>query len=133
MKELKFRVWDTKNKQFLSQSSEYYHIGDVTGIPYTLNEILNKLDRFVVQQWTGLKDSKGVDVYEGDIIERKTLTKTENHSYNYCHCYEVIYSTDEASYILKYGSGDDFVYLSDFIDNLEIIGNIFENSKLLKQ
>ena len=68
MKIKKFRVWDTKNKQFLSQSSEYYHIGDITGIPYTLNEILNKLDRFVVQQWTGEYDKNRKPIYEGDIV-----------------------------------------------------------------
>ena len=132
-RQLKFRAWDKLAKQFTYPDKGYqgHYVLTLNG-QFQNFQNGSGGEEYVVQQFTGLKDKNGKEIYEGDIIERKALTKTENHSYNYCHCYEVIYSTDEASYILKYGSGDDYVYLSDFIDNLEIIGNTFENSELLK-
>lgn len=30
-------------------------------------------DRFVVQQWTGFKDTSEIDIFEGDIIEYKSI------------------------------------------------------------
>ena len=124
-RQLKFRVWDTKNKQFLSQSSEYYHIGDVTGIPYTLNEILNKLDRFVVQQFTGLKDSKGVEIYEGDIIRGK-FHDTGYHGHLETLNSEVVWIERYASFNIGI---EEWRYSGEPVT---IIGNIFENSELLK-
>lgn len=129
MRELKFRVWDTKNKQFLSQSSEYYHIGDITGIPYTLNEILNKLDRFVVQQFTGLYDKNKKPIYEGDIIKYTRLIEKERRI---VELFSFIKFQDAKFGFDLTGFNDMFYDLSDEPD-FEVVGNIFENSELLKQ
>lgn len=128
MRELKFRVWDTKNKQFLSQSSEYYHIGDITGIPYTLNEILNKLDRFVVQQFTGLYDKNKKPIYEGDIIKYTRLIEKERRI---VELFSFIKFQDAKFGFDLTGFNDMFYDLSDEPD-FEVVGNIFEHSELLK-
>lgn len=73
MREIKFRVYDTVNKCFISDTSNFWinptfsHMmewhSDLDGnIAFELN------DSLVFQQFTGLTDRNGQEIYEGDII-----------------------------------------------------------------
>jgi len=74
MREIKFRVWQKSLKRFMSQ---YYDGGErivmsLEGKPLEWDEMKNlreMSDDFVVQQYTGLKDKNGKEIYEGDIIQ----------------------------------------------------------------
>ena len=118
MREIKFRVWDKAENEF-SDISEYDSLNWFARfkefkIPETLT----------IQQYTGLKDRNGVDIYEGDIVRCKSFDGWLDQI-GYHYNMEVKYQTLE--------SGDSelsgFLYIN--IDR-EVIGNIFENPELLK-
>ena len=95
-----------------------------------------------LMQLTGLTDKKGVDIYEGDIISfsNGTLSQDVNgdipcpngspmrYSKNENLIREVIY--EKSSFRINNGNPLGSAYLSS--DEIEIIGNIHQNSDLLK-
>ena len=110
-RELKFRAWNNEQKKF-----EYFELHNIT-VP---DRLLTQ-DKFPVQQWTGLYDKNKKPIYEGDIISYL------QHLFNASpDNYPV--KTKEVKW--KNMKGCWNVYESQAgEDNLEVIGNIFENEK----
>ena len=132
-RQLKFRIWDKQNKIFIHEwdASHKRLAISLVGLVYHggYDDVLPEND-YVVQQYTGLKDKNGKEIYEGDIVQYNVGSSYENMSFI------VQWSGDSLGYILQSQSGD--VLTNSWTPNgnrfnfIELKGNIFENSELLK-
>lgn len=68
MKDIKLRAWDKDCRRF-----EHFEIGENDDRYGMFRVTANKFGS-VVEQYTGLKDKDGKEVYEGDIVVNGTLT-----------------------------------------------------------
>lgn len=78
----------------------------------------------ILEQYTGLKDANGVEIYEGDYIAFRFSTKDANF------LYQGVVVFDEFMFVVDVPNGDRFSL--NRINSVNIIGNIHENPELLK-
>ena len=116
MRTPKYRVyikhWGDLNDEFTYIREGELHI-------YFRNWEQNMYESVVFQQFTGLLDSKGVEVYEGDIV--KFSEEDKPFEVRYCVDSEGVY------YGLIDPENSDTGYSLSTDKDLEVVGNIFDN------
>lgn len=120
-REIKFRAWNHKAKQMYYDVciDKYGHANDGTSY------ITYNREKDAVMQYTGLKDSKGKEIYEGDILRQK---KNKGAKFKVYFDKDGKWMADEI--------GESFGGLNhelwSWAQVTEVIGTIHENSELLK-
>ena len=116
MREIKFRAWDIDKKEMFIPSM-ITSSGDISR-PYGIDNWC----KAELMQFTGLQDKNGKDIYEGDIVEYEDLALDGGgDGEKHIVCFE---SLEEA---IMFNMG--FKYVGS--EQMEIIGNIYENPELL--
>ena len=127
MRDIYFRAWDKKLKELTN-----YSISDIFIEFYNKDtdswEIDREGERFTLCQYTGLKDKNNREIYEGDVIKAISFARWIG---------VVEYSDENQAFIFddldKKYRGKSTVFMNQFDDGFEILGNIYENPELLKE
>lgn len=128
MKGIKFRAWDNRNNEMVySEKSDCFYINTkgvlfMYAIPKSESGLATIYYKsYDVEQFTGLKDINGKDIYEGDVISRDI------------NCmYDVGKVNEEVGFWEgRYNSGDANINNVIASFNAKVIGNIHEDSELL--
>lgn len=125
MREIKFRAWDAKiKKMFVPDHIDGYGIL-VTEERHEVGEgmfgthPIEYPNPYVLMQYTGCKDKNGKEIYEGDVLD----------------------TPDGKVKVIWWLAGFYFKYLEnkgrgEFVgvnpNEMEVIGNLYENKELLK-
>lgn len=126
---LKYRAWNKKTQSFIDYGdlvldlrSGKIYAGDIGLVESTIDVT----DQIELMQSTGMKDKNGVEIFEGDLVEHDDNLNGDWETFEAC---EVVYDKDYAQFCFKWDAGN---FLTDY-RNLNVIGNIYENSELLEE
>jgi uncharacterized phage protein (TIGR01671 family) len=146
-RELKFRVWDNLKKEWVSNKHIWRMRTDVHGIGEILPNTFywkQHPDGLTYQQYTGLKDKDGKEIYEGDIVRFNEPVKLSDGLFlSTLYVFEFYNGSFLRPYIYQSLNGSKFINLGEnklkptgrakLEDNphfdltkAEIVGNIFE-------
>jgi len=118
-REIKFRAWAHTDAAYM----EMVYFGKTECDNGLWFEAPKHIDDYKnhIMQFTGLKDKNGVEIYEGDIIKRSLSGASST-------IIEKVYF-HMGSFVT--GEGDFIRPISGYC-TMEVIGNIYENTDLLK-
>ena len=121
MREIKFRAWQGGKfhywgfiKSNYGDDYEFHAIADTNAEPLSMTE---KMARS--QQFTGLLDRQGKEIYEGDILSNEDYIDDAHCSFNLGN--KAVEWNDECG-----------CWIGIVGEVFEVIGNIYENPELLK-
>lgn len=124
-REIKFRAWDNENKYMVTskqgvftalrnsmnivrQDDGYYNDGDL---------LKPNKEKYTLMQFTGMFDKNGKEIYEGDIVKYENMTG------------KIMFFN--GSFIMSNFEETEEWELGVINEEVEIIGNIYDNPELL--
>ena len=137
MRPIKFRAWDKEDKKIIYPNNRPIRVKEDGKIGVVRlrkwedmadfwKHISNSPRVFEIQQFTGLTDKNGKEIFEGDILRCGEMKDT----------IELGWATGEATdngYGFIWSASKNLVAkVDDISGRFEVIGNVWENPELLK-
>lgn len=132
MRELKFRAWDAESECYIDEKDWAGITPEGQNIWIVEEEevsVLPILGEFIIEQYTGLKDKNGKEIYEGDIVEEKI--DTGDYDIDGTYRYKVVWDDDMLCWSLDPNATSIHKDLWECNQSIKVIGNIHENPELL--
>lgn len=143
MRERKFRVWDKTKGVMVYPSDrpciEDYYIGLDGALFWHIDDLVNDTGKSLrvflpeqaeIMEWTGLHDKNGKEIFEGDVVRIfKDSIVTEGYIIGL-----IEYEDNCAAFYFSHYQGwsSSLSGLLEDSEDIEIIGNQFENQELLE-
>lgn len=132
---IKFRAWDNRNKKMISWN-ELLNSKELLQSFFGNEHYPTNPPRYFYErmQFTGLYDSEGKEIWEGDIVEIQNESQYTKKEYWY-PIYEI--QNDGWKFKLKYIKGglhsdNEFLVRQNSTEKVKVLGNIYEHPNLLQ-
>ena len=134
MREIKFRFWRKDMKQMYNDIQFADFQGEIIVHKQYLNEGIAMAQQtyFDLMQFTGLYDKNGKEIYEGDVIKDNIGNRIVEIGFGHFSDPDGYYHEFYGVYGRWVGEEDSKSYFNKSDNDLEIIGNIYENPEFLE-
>ena len=124
MREIRFRIWDEENKVMIYPDSLIWFGNESCQYNGDMG--------YILQQYTGMQDKDGRDIYEGDVVELERGLSDYYYVVEWVFAgFQLVTYKKPESTVRGISDGINQGYFEDS-DGVKVIGNIYENPELVQ-